>query len=329
MRFRQLHYFCKIVECGSFSRAAAMIHIAQSALSQQIAELEAQMGVRLLQRSARGVRATRAGETFFREATTLLKQLEQLPALVRSTSGVVEGSVALGITSILGPRLTTSIVAACRDSLPKVALRLISSDSATLCERVEAHTLDAAVLFENDISTPPLTRQPLFRQRLYLAGGPRPDGPLDSISLPQLARLPLVMPGHPHVTRVLLDQSFRSAGLSPTIVAEVDDLPSTLAAVRAGMGGTVIMGGIWRDVGASDLPPTLIVPPLYVTASIVSDSEVPLTRAGEAVRELLIPLIKKHLRDGQLSGSSGSAITDRQRLHGHWIRNGWRSGVAG
>ena len=59
MRFRQLRYFCKIVECKSFSRAASTIHIAQPALSQQIAELEAVMGVELLHRSARGVRAGR------------------------------------------------------------------------------------------------------------------------------------------------------------------------------------------------------------------------------------------------------------------------------
>jgi len=85
MRFRQLRYFCKIVECGSFSRAAATIHVAQPALSQQIAELETQMGVELLQRSARGVRATRAGEVLYREALAILRQLDQIPSLVRST----------------------------------------------------------------------------------------------------------------------------------------------------------------------------------------------------------------------------------------------------
>ncbi len=56
MQFRQLRYFVKIVEAGSFSRAAATIHVAQPALSQQIAELEERMGLSLLQRSARGVR---------------------------------------------------------------------------------------------------------------------------------------------------------------------------------------------------------------------------------------------------------------------------------
>src|SRR5580698_5477040 len=104
MRYRQLRYFCKIVECGSFSRAAATIHVAQPALSQQIAELEIEMGVELLQRSARGVRATRAGEVLYREGLAILRQVEQIPSLIRSADAEIEGSVSLGIVTILGPR---------------------------------------------------------------------------------------------------------------------------------------------------------------------------------------------------------------------------------
>src|ERR1700755_507502 len=137
MRFRQLRYFCKIVECGSFSRAAATIHIAQPALSAQIAELGAQVGVELLQRSARGVKATRAGEIMYKESLVILRLLEQLPALVRSNTGVVEGSVSLGIVRALGPRIAGDIVAACREKLPQVTLKLSVADSSTLRERVE------------------------------------------------------------------------------------------------------------------------------------------------------------------------------------------------
>ena len=79
MQFRQLRYFVKIVEAGSFSRAAATIHVAQPALSQQIAELEERLGLKLLQRSARGVTPTAAGEVLFREASSILHQLDQLP----------------------------------------------------------------------------------------------------------------------------------------------------------------------------------------------------------------------------------------------------------
>jgi LysR family nitrogen assimilation transcriptional regulator len=87
MQHRQLRYFVKIVEAGSFSRAAALIYIAQPALSQQIAELEEGLGTSLLKRSARGVRPTAAGEVLYREASALLKDLDQLPEIVRSSIG--------------------------------------------------------------------------------------------------------------------------------------------------------------------------------------------------------------------------------------------------
>jgi DNA-binding transcriptional LysR family regulator len=68
MKLRQLRYFVTIVDAGSFSRAAHVAHLAQPALSQQIADLEEQLGVTLLQRSARGVNATAAGQRLYGEA---------------------------------------------------------------------------------------------------------------------------------------------------------------------------------------------------------------------------------------------------------------------
>src|SRR6201990_1207859 len=129
MRFRQLRYFCKIVECKSFSRAASTIHIAQPALSQQIHELEAVMGVELRNRTPRGVRTSEAGEALYREATALLRQLDRIPALIRSSGGVVEGSVSLGYATGCGPRVMTPILEACKKALPKVTLQLIAGDS--------------------------------------------------------------------------------------------------------------------------------------------------------------------------------------------------------
>jgi LysR family nitrogen assimilation transcriptional regulator len=304
MRYRQLRYFCKIVECGSFSRAAATIHVAQPALSQQIAELEAQIGVELLQRSARGVRATRAGEVLYREALGILRQMDQIPSLVRSDGGGVEGAVSLGVVSVLGPRVATAVVAACREALPKVTLKLVALDSASLRERVETQALDMAIVFEGDLLLPALARQPLFRQRLYFIGHPRQGAPSGSFSLAQLAELPLVLPSRPNVVRVLLDDALKSAGLSPTIVAELDDAPSLLAAVRAGLGGVILPTGNLTDIGAGDFAaPALIEPPLYLTASIVSDSDTPLSRAGEALRALLIELVRGHLESEQLPGT--------------------------
>src|SRR5580658_8095401 len=123
MQYRQLRYYVKIVEAGSFSRAAALIHVAQPALSLQISELEDYLGVSLLQRSVRGVRPTVAGELFYREATAVLKHLEQIPGVVRSSKGVAQGVVALGLTSLLGADLVGKFVESCHEALQNVSLK--------------------------------------------------------------------------------------------------------------------------------------------------------------------------------------------------------------
>src|ERR1700743_2449229 len=115
MQYRHLYYFVKIVEAGSFSQAARTIHRAPPALSQQIGELEASLGVALLQRSARGIRPTAAGQRFYDEASSIMRKYENLPGLVRSSSGTVEGQTSLGMpaslsTTLVGPLDRKSVV---------------------------------------------------------------------------------------------------------------------------------------------------------------------------------------------------------------------------
>jgi LysR family nitrogen assimilation transcriptional regulator len=305
MRFRQLRYFCKIVECKSFSRAAATIHIAQPALSQQVAELEAVMGVELLHRSARGVRATEAGEALYREATALLRHLDRIPALIRSSGGVVEGTVSLGYAPGFGMRLMTHFLALCREALPKVTLQLIAGDNSGLRDRVEAQTLDLALIFESELQLPLMSRRPLYRQRLYYIGPKQDAQPSGSLSLAQLAELPLMLTTTSTVTRMVVNHAFSAAGLTANVVAEINDSPSLLAAVRAGLGGTVLAIGDLTAIGVGDLPqPVLIEPPLNVTCAVVANSDIPLTAAGEAVRKLLPPMVKRGVEALDLPGTT-------------------------
>jgi LysR family nitrogen assimilation transcriptional regulator len=100
MQLRYLRYFVKIVEAGSFSRAAT-IYVTQPALSQQIVELQEQLRVTLLLRTAREVRSTPARETLYKEGSSILRQVEELPDVVRSVGTEAAGSVAVGMSSTL------------------------------------------------------------------------------------------------------------------------------------------------------------------------------------------------------------------------------------
>lgn len=286
MNLRHLRYFVTVVDAGSFSRAAATIHVAQPALSRQVLELEQLLGTALLYRTARGVRATPAGQVLHREATAILRQIENLPDLVRSAGGQVEGIVALGMSSTVATAMAGPFMDALKSALPKVRLRLLTGDSVQLKARIDAGRLDLAVVFEDE-PTAGFVRRPLFRQRLYLICRTPPDD-RPYVAIERLGELPVILPAHPNVTRSLLDRTFATAGITPSTVGEADILYSMLAAVQSGAGNTIIPKGDLADVpGYAALRALPIEPAIFLTAAIISASHEPLGPAAVRVRELL------------------------------------------
>jgi LysR family transcriptional regulator, nitrogen assimilation regulatory protein len=301
MQYRHLHYFVSVVEAGSFSRAASTIHVAQPALSQQIAQLEEQLGVSLLLRSARGVRPTAAGEVLYREASSILRRLQQLPGIVRSGAGPAKGIVRLGMSSTFLTTAPMAFMEQCKADLPHVVLRMAVSDSPTIKRRVSEHELDLGLVLEDEFA-PTFARTPLFRQRLFLvrhraASKGRP------VQLADLASMPLVLPPAPNMTRTALDQAFAAAKLSPNVVMEADVVANIIAAVRAGVGGSVLPKGDLSDMSGDDLgEPEAIEPPVYLTCSIISSGNFPLTHAAATVRGLFIRFIETTLRQTKAIG---------------------------
>jgi LysR family transcriptional regulator, nitrogen assimilation regulatory protein len=309
MQFRQLRYFVKIVDAGSFSRAASVVHVAQPALSQQIAELEERLGIMLLQRSARGVRPTAAGEILYKEASAILHQLDQLPSAIRPSSGEPEGTVSLGFVSSLAPKLVGGILEECRTSLPKVTIRMSDADSLGLESRIAAGSIDLAILYEDEFTTA-LTRMPLFRQKLYVISLEPVPGQTNVISLRRTAEIPLVLPGRTNGRRVLIERIFADANLKPNITLEADSLSSEMWAVRNRIGCTILPVGDMSHFGLSAFAkPLLIEPPIHFTCSLVHSADFPLTNAGEAVRDFLLGFIERRVQQTDMPGTEWIART--------------------
>ena len=302
MQFRHLRYFAKIVEAGSFSRAAALIHIAQPALSKQIAELEDEFGVTLLHRSARGITPTVAGEVLYQEALKLMRLVDNLPAIVRSSQGDVHGVVCFGMASTMAPALTGKMLEICRSTLPKVTLRFVTGDSLTLREKVASHAIDIAIVFEDEPEVG-FTREVLFRQRLYLAS-PKGAPHASSISLQEISALPLVLPTPTNVLRRLLDRVFAQANIALEPIAESDLFDVMMSAVQTGLGHAVLPKGDFSDVpGHQEIATTPIEPPVYMTACLVTAQDAPLTQAALAIEASLLTFIRGQLEETSFKGA--------------------------
>jgi len=189
----------------------------------------------------------------------------------------------------------------CKTSLPDVVLRMAVSDSPTIKRRVTEHELDLGLVLEDEF-VPTVARTPLFKQRLFLVRH-RAASKGKPIQLVDLASLPLILPPSPNITRTALDRAFAAAMLSPNVVMEADVVANIIAAVRAGVGGSVLPKGDLSDMSGDDLgEPEAIEPPVYLTCSMISSGNFPLTNAAEAVRDLLTGFVGTILRQTQAPG---------------------------
>lgn len=303
LKLRHLRYFATIVERGSFSRAATELHVAQPALSQQMAELEGLLGAPLLHRSVRGVRATAAGEALYAAAVDILRRVEQLPGIVLSTGGEPEGTVTLGMSSTLAAALAGPFMETSRKALPKVSLRFSSHDSASLRDRVAEKRLDLGVVYEAEL-VGGFLRLPLFRQHLFWIQRRKTPRSPASASLRRIIEQPLVLPSHPNLVRIMLDKAFAAEHLSPDISAEMDVFSSILSAVHSGLGNTILPKGNFSDVpGHTRLFATPIEPPLCLTVSLIAHDDGAPTRATEGVRKCFIAFLRKYLDSRALPGA--------------------------
>ncbi len=250
MELRQLKYFVRIVELGSLSRAAADLYIAQPALSQQLASLESEFELRLLVRSSRGVSPTQAGETFYRHAQAVLRQMERLQADVRNTSDGPSGIVSVGMPPSVANMLAQPLAWAVRERFPRLRLQIREDMSGPLEELVANGRIEMCLLFDRAempvggtarrTNMSYLNVQPLLTEELFLlTAGRDPAG--DPISVEDAAKHRFVLfPGPVNATRKMIQEAWDKAGHTLDIVAELDSIATIKQLVAQGMGATIM-----------------------------------------------------------------------------------------
>lgn len=236
MDLTRLRYFVAVVESGSFSRAAAALHMSQPALSRQVLLLEDEVGQRLLVRNGRGASANEAGLALLAHARGIFELADNARADMRERQSSPRGKVTVGLPPRVAQVLTADLVQRFREQYPEATVTIVEALSIRLREWLVAGTLDMAILFDPPTS-PQLAEETLGREPLLLFG---PQPLPRRIKLAELSALPLVMPSGPNALRQLLEAHTRPRGLTLDIVAEVDSVLTVLSLVARGVAHTVL-----------------------------------------------------------------------------------------
>lgn len=146
MDLRQLRYFVAIAERGSFSAAAATLHVAQSALSRHMRMLEEDVGGELFERNARGITVSESGLILLQRARFILAQVEDCRAEVLAHHGELRGTVRLAAPSSLSQLLYVPLVNHFLERYPKVDLRLSEGTTQNVVGRLEDGTIDIGIV---------------------------------------------------------------------------------------------------------------------------------------------------------------------------------------
>jgi DNA-binding transcriptional LysR family regulator len=229
---------------GSFSAAADALSYTQSAISQQIATLEAETGMALLERHSRGVSLTAAGQTLVGHAEGILARLEAAEAALSAIAGLRGGRLRMASFPTAGATLMPLAIATFRSSYPDVELTLAEGEPEEIAPRLRAGELDLALLFEFAGETPlqqDMTRVELLEDPLYLALPRKHElaakerlrlEDLDEEAWVQTSRS---SPCARHVVR-----SCHAAGFEPNVTFESDDYQTVQGLVAAGVGVALI-----------------------------------------------------------------------------------------
>ncbi len=243
MDLRALDVFCKIVELRSFSRAAETVLLTQPTVSGHIKGLESELGLRLLDRSAKTVTPTRAGELLYGYARRILALREEAMQALGAHKGGLTGHLAIGASSIPGAYLLPSLLARFKHTHPGVTLSLHVSGSRDVIRAVLDGTVELGVVGAR-FDEGRVHYEAIAQDELVLAvAGSHPWASRGSIRPSELAGQPFVMRERGSGTRKITEEALRERGVDPAglrVVLEVASNEAVRQAVKAGAGLAVI-----------------------------------------------------------------------------------------
>jgi LysR family nitrogen assimilation transcriptional regulator len=312
---RQLRYFIAIADAGVLSRAAEALNVAQSALSHHVAALETELGVKLLERKARGIALTAAGRRLYEHASAVLSALGKAEEDVRSYTEAAAGPVSIGLSHTATSMVALDVMKAVRKNSPGVHLTVVEALSPALIERVFSGTVDLALAY-NPPRDARLAVELLGEEDLYLIGHRsligKSSGPIAFSAIPQRSVLGLApMPA----SRAIIQTQVLRNQIIPSAMLEVDSLSALRMALEARLGCAILArASVLADLGAGKYQARRIVdPPLTRSLALVALADRPQTKAFLEVRETMIEVVGAAVSEGRWPARQGRRIREASR----------------
>lgn len=258
INLRQLRAFLAVAQQRHFRRAAERLHLSQPAVSRHIADLEAELGVRLFDRSTREVIPTEAGRYLESAIERVLEELEGVLDHVHSEGERRRGKIRIASVPTLSASLMPACIADCAREYPELTIQLHDQAQTLVLDSVRGGEVDFGIAIEPPEASD-FDSEVIMRDPFYLAC--RLDHPLaqhKSVSWKKLQGQALVLLDYSSGSRRLIDQALQKHGVQAHVAQQTGHTHTAFRMVEAGLGVTV-------TPMLSSPPPTLAVRPLTPT----------------------------------------------------------------
>lgn len=300
MDLKQIEYFVRVAELGSFTSASIALNIAQPALSRQIRRLEVELRQPLLLRNGRGVSMTEAGKILLDHGLGVLHQVDRIKEELSRERGGLLGRVAVGLPPSLARLLTVPLTKEFKTAMPEAILSITEGLSMVMQESLCQGRLDLAVLYDFT-PTPDIEFHPLGEQSLMLVQSNLYFTDTGPITLKELAGLPLVLPSRPNSLRMLLENEFAALNMEPDIAVRADAITTILDLVIAGVGVAILPSSAVHASMRVQSNLTLRAidnPPLKASVGLAVSARRPMTTVQKNVVELMRRQVSGVLANG-------------------------------
>lgn len=241
LELRQLRYFVEVAEREHISEAAIHLHVAQSAVSRQIANLEEELGATLFERVGRNVKLTPIGKIFLEHSVVALKAIDFAAKQVEEYLDPAKGTIKIGFPTSLASYVLPTVISAFKKEYPDVAFHLRQGSYRYLIDAVKNRELNLAFLGPVPTRDESIDATILFTENVHaLLPASHPLAKAEKIPLGDLRNEKFVLFPEGYILNKVVVDACRSAGFVPNITSEGEDMDALKGLVAAGIGVTLL-----------------------------------------------------------------------------------------